>query len=99
VTDEVGSDRGEIERIWQALEAVVLERGGKPDGREIVFLCPTHSDHNPSARWHPEKHVWNCFTCGGGGGAFDLAKRLGVELPSGERGLALDQVRGHRVHR
>ena len=78
--------------FWNALDEAVTARQGKPEGREIVFLCPAHADHSPSARWHSEKHVWNCFVCGGGGGAFDLAKRLGVELPSGGRGLGLDEL-------
>jgi hypothetical protein len=63
------------------LEAAVLARQGRPEQDEIKFLCPGHDDHNASAGWNTIKHVWHCFVCGAGGGAFDLAKRLGVDRP------------------
>ncbi len=78
--------------FWAAVEAAAIARRGKPEGREIAFLCPVHDDHDPSARWHPEKHVWHCFACGSGGGGFDLAKRLSVEIPAFDRGLGLDEL-------
>ena len=55
---------------------------GRREGRETRFLCPAHDDHSPSARWNPEKAVWRCDACGAGGGALDLAERLGIELPA-----------------
>jgi hypothetical protein len=58
-----------------------MTRSGRREGREIRFQCPAHDDHSPSARWNQKKAVWHCDACGAGGGALDLAKRLGVELP------------------
>jgi hypothetical protein len=63
------------------LSREVMTRSGRREGREIRFQCPAHDDHSPSARWNPKKAVWHCDACGAGGGALDLAKRLGVELP------------------
>ncbi|HEY6321495.1 MAG TPA: CHC2 zinc finger domain-containing protein, partial [Thermoanaerobaculia bacterium] len=68
--------------LLAALNRAALARSGRRQGREIRFLCPAHDDHRPSARWHREKGVWRCDACGGGGGAVDLAQRLGVELPA-----------------
>lgn len=63
------------------LTDAIMARKGRREGREVKFLCPCHDDHDPSARWNPEKHVWNCFACDAGGGAYDLAKKLNVALP------------------
>jgi hypothetical protein len=65
-----------------ALDRAVRDRAGRADGQEMRFLCPAHDDHNPSARWNREKKVWRCDVCGASGGARDLARRLGVELPA-----------------
>jgi putative DNA primase/helicase len=68
--------------LLAALDRAVLARSGRREGREVRFLCPGHEDHKPSARWNREKAVWQCDACGAGGGALDLAGRLGVELPA-----------------
>ncbi|MFH1653751.1 MAG: CHC2 zinc finger domain-containing protein [Pseudomonadota bacterium] len=65
------------------IESCISERQGKKCGNEIRFLCPAHDDHNPSARWNPNKKTWYCDTCNAGGGWIDLAKRLGINIPSG----------------
>jgi hypothetical protein len=65
---------------------------------EIAFTCPNPEAHanrdaHPSARWNRAKAVWYCDVCGRGGGAVDLARRLGLDLPghvpSGGRGAPL----------
>lgn len=70
------------------LGTAVTDRGGKPERNEVRFQCPAdgHEDQHPSARWSPDRAVWRCDVCGEGGGAFDLAGRLGVARP--ERGPA-----------
>jgi hypothetical protein len=68
------------------ITAAVLARGGRPEGTELRFQCVmamhhANGDAHPSARWNPAKAVWHCDACGAGGGAFDLAGRLGLPRP------------------
>jgi len=59
-------------------------RDGTPKRGEVEFRCPAdgHDDRHPSARWNPAKGVWCCPVCKAGGGALDLADRLGVAKPA-----------------
>ena len=66
-----------------ALEHAVLERQGKKQGDQILFLCPAHDDHNPSASYNLKTEQWHCFACKAGGGFKDLAQRLEVGLKAG----------------
>ncbi len=70
-------------RMAADIEAAIARRDGRKDGAETRFRCPNpnHADAHPSARWNPNKATWCCDVCGEGGGALDLAKRLGLELP------------------
>lgn len=70
-------DAGFIARLESAIEA----RQAQQVGPHLRFICPAHDDHNPSADWHRTKHTWRCRACNVGGGALDLARRLGVDLP------------------
>lgn len=63
------------------LEGAIGQRNARTVSGQVRFLCPAHDDHNPSADWHTQKHTWKCRSCGVGGGALDLARRLGVDLP------------------
>lgn len=88
-----------ISRIQQANDIVDvvsehlrLERKGK----ELVGLCPFHSDHRPSLYVSPAKQIFKCFACGAGGDVLKfvqmrenltfpqaverLAQRAGIEL-------------------
>ena len=67
--------------FFEELELEVMARAGKKEGNEIRFLCPEHDDHNPSATYNPDKHLWHCFSCGASGGYIKLAKLLGIYLP------------------
>ena len=70
-----------------------MARQGKPERGEIRFLCPAHDDQHPSARWNKAKAVWHCDVCGMGGGALDLAQRLGIPLPDrGPTDLSLSEL-------
>ncbi len=60
-------------------------------GQQPRFLCPAHDDHQPSARYHLEKRVWYCDACSAGGGMYDLAERLDVELPT-RAGLSMEEL-------
>jgi len=68
-----------ISQLTRACE----DRDGTPKRGEIEFRCPAtgHEDRHPSARWNPSKGVWCCLVCKAGGGALDLADRLGVAKP------------------
>lgn len=78
--------------LLAAVTAAIEARGCRREGTELRMRCPdpAHEDVHPSARWHPERGVWRCDACGLGGGAVDLAARLGVPLPArddaGQRG-------------
>lgn len=80
-------------------EYLKLERRGK----NMVGLCPFHSEKTPSFSVSPEKQLFHCFGCGASGNAFSLimqmekltfpeaarflARRSGVNIP--ERRLIL----------
>lgn len=70
------------------IDRAVLARDGRPEGSEIRFQCPApdHEDVHPSARWSLAKGTWRCDGCGEGGGALDLAGRLGIEKPERQGG-------------
>jgi len=68
-------------RIVEAALALRGWDGQRLRGGEAYFRCPIHTDESPSARWHPEKHTWFCDVCNEGGGARNLAMRLGLPVP------------------
>jgi hypothetical protein len=56
-------------------------------GREELFLCPLHDDHNPSLRVDPHKGLWYCDPCALGGDVVELARRAWGH-PNNGRGSA-----------
>ncbi len=70
----------------------------KKAGRNLVGLCPFHSEKHPSFFVYPEQQSWHCFGCNTGGDVFSfimkkesmdfgealrfLAARAGVTIPS-----------------
>lgn len=81
-------DASLIAQIERALET----RQARKQGNEIRFLCPSHNDRNPSARWNHDKAAWFCDVCGTGGGALELARLLGLIIDEPVRGLALREL-------
>lgn len=69
-------------------------------GRNLVGLCPFHSEKTPSFSVNPEKQIFHCFGCGAGGNVFSflmqheklnfveavrqLASESGIEIPESE---------------
>ena len=45
-------------------------------GRQLVGLCPLHSERHPSFYIHPEKQIFYCFGCGAGGDLFAFVMRV-----------------------
>jgi hypothetical protein len=70
------------EPLIAAVESAIMARDGHMRGGEIYFLAPCHDDHEPSARWNPDKHTWYCDPCDKGGGVFSLARLLNIPIPS-----------------
>jgi DNA primase len=63
-------DHNIIFRIQQANDIVDLIGeyvNLKKKGREMVGLCPFHTDHRPSMYVNPSKQIFKCFACGAGG--------------------------------
>lgn len=74
-------------------QVVVLRKAG----RNLVGLCPFHTEKTPSFTVSPDKQIFHCFGCGTGGSVFNflmqqeglsfpeaarmLAKRYGIEIP------------------
>jgi len=74
------------------VEAAVMDRGGKKQGGEIRFKCPSHDDAHNSADYNPTKHVWICRACGESGNYWHLGVLLGV-INNGHRGDGFRETR------
>jgi len=59
--------------------------GVLPRKQRQLLKCPFHHDETPSLSVNFERQLWYCFSCGIGGTAKDLAKRLGKDVESEEK--------------
>ena len=70
----------EIERIKREadLAAVVRSRGValKPQGGDLVGLCPFHDDKNPSLHVTPAKRLWRCVSCHATGNVIQFVQKF-----------------------
>jgi DNA primase len=70
----------EIERIKRAtdLAAVIRSRGVelKPQGHDLVGLCPFHEDHEPSMRVTAGKGLWRCMSCNATGNVIQFVQKF-----------------------
>lgn len=88
-----------VSRIQQAndiVDVIAEHLRLEKKGKELVGLCPFHTDHRPSLYVNPAKQIFKCFACGAGGDVLKfvqmrenlsfpqaierLAKRAGIEL-------------------
>jgi DNA primase len=96
-------DYAEIRRVQQAndiVDVVGEHVSLKKKGREMVGLCPFHTDHKPSMYVNPSKQIFKCFACGAGGDVLRFIQmREGLTFPQAigrlaERGgVQLERVR------
>jgi len=64
-------------RAFAAQQGVML--GKKVGADEFRFLCPFHSDTEPSANWNVRTGLWHCQACGKGGSSIDFLMERGSD--------------------
>ena len=93
-----------ISRIQQAndiVDVISEHLNLEKKGKEMVGLCPFHTDHKPSMFVSPVKQIFKCFACGAGGDVLKfvqmrenltfpqtvqrLAKRAGIDIEPVQR--------------
>ena len=99
-------DYAEVRRVQQAndiVDVVGEHVSLKKKGREMVGLCPFHTDHRPSMYVNPSKQIFKCFACGAGGDVLRFVQmREGLTFPQtierlAERaGIQLQRVKGNQ---
>jgi len=88
----------EVKQRTDIVEVITRYVSLKKAGRNLVGLCPFHSEKHPSFFVYPEQQSWHCFGCNTGGDVFSfvikkenidfgealrlLAERAGVTIPS-----------------
>ena len=61
------------------------------DGKSLKCLCPLHAEDTPSFSIDPDKNLYHCFGCGGGGSVIDLHMALhGLTVGEAMRELSLN---------
>ena len=86
IPEEIISDIKQAADIVDVIsESVVLKRTGK----DLVGLCPFHSEKTPSFTVSPDKQIFHCFGCAAGGNVFSFVMRhQGLSFPEAVRLLA-----------
>ncbi len=73
--DKIAEIRRAVDIVEVIAESVLLKKGGK----NLVGLCPFHSEKTPSFTVSPDKQIFHCFGCGEGGNVFSFVmKRDGI---------------------
>ena len=70
------------EKVQEILERVSIEQivtryvSLKQQGKNLVALCPFHSEDTPSFSVNPTKGLFYCFGCGAGGNVFTFIMKV-----------------------
>jgi DNA primase len=83
--EKIAEIRHAVDIVAVIGESVLLKKAGK----NLVGLCPFHSEKTPSFTVSPDKQIFHCFGCGAGGNVFSfIMKRDGVGFAEAARSLA-----------
>lgn len=92
-----------ISRIQQAndiVDVISEHMNLEKKGKEMVGLCPFHTDHKPSMFVNPDKQIFKCFACGAGGDVLkfvqmkeNLTFPQAVERLAHRAGIAIEPAR------
>jgi DNA primase len=83
--DKILEIKNATDIVEMVSEVVHLKKAGK----NLVGLCPFHTEKTPSFTVSPEKQIFYCFGCGAGGNIFSfLMKNDGLAFPEAARSLA-----------
>ena len=92
-----------INRIQQAndiIDVISEHMSLEKRGKEMVGLCPFHTDHKPSLYVNPDKQIFKCFACGTGGDVLkfvqmkeNLTFPQAVERLAHRAGIAIEPAR------
>lgn len=95
-----------ISRIQQASDIVDViseHMNLEKKGKEMVGLCPFHTDHRPSLFVSPAKQIFKCFACGAGGDVIkfvqmkeNLTFPQAVQRLANRAGISIDPIRTQR---
>jgi CHC2 zinc finger len=69
-------DAHELKSCADLVEFVSQFTRLRRSGRQLVGLCPLHTERHPSFYVHPGKQVFYCFGCGAGGDVFAFIMRV-----------------------
>ncbi len=103
----IGPDFDVKDRIKQATDLVDLVGGYmnlRRQGRNMVGLCPWHTDTKPSFQVNPARQRWDCWVCNLHGDAFDFVMRKeavdfrgALEILAQKAGIELRQQSGPKA--
>ena len=98
-------DNNIIARIQQAndiVEVIGEHLSLVKKGKELVGICPFHTDHRPSMYVNPTKQIFKCFACGAGGDVLkfvqmreNLSFSQAIERLAQRGGIKLEPLRAH----
>lgn len=94
-------DTSLISRIQQAndiVDVIAEHLSLVKKGKELVGLCPFHTDHRPSMYVNPDKQIFKCFACGAGGDVLKFVQ-MKENLSFGQAIERLAQRAGIRLER